>query len=547
MSSPKRLEDGNTAKFVFPKPKRSSSRSTDSGAFSERSASRFSSSSGADRDFYAQRTESGQFFGRGSSFRKAASFGGSSSASSGFFSSGESDVSTDWRRRDETAPARRPTDGGDGRYVPPGRREKPQIVPSIPLKEVEKDQEQLLATTKKVKAWGTPATSMPRPKEPEAKPSISIASAKLQPTKEEGAEEVDLTLADRKWSLPQKNDPEIAATETVMVWGKSITRTVLVASAKKVAKSRLILLVGEGSFKFTEAFVTRRVKGIGIKGGKADPKFGKRVIATEYKSRAACLDDVSGLLDRELRLKSLGVTVLYGIDGTQIHKRFSERTFQRIQWNCPDLNEPFFSGSGNLPRAINKFAHSASQLQEEGGKLHITLVAGQGPAHRSYQADHYHIVEAMVGTRYYLQTVKQAGETRYKGYEHQKTFGQASVGAAKAGQHEYIFIKSAEPLEQNISTVKEHFRKDTGSGEYFANRVEDGVSSESEEEPEVERSKSAGEGLPSAGSEQQARRAQSENIASPGGTYSATASSSKSASPDSGFKGSKNSSDDSGK
>ncbi len=258
-----------------------------------------------------------------------------------------------------------------------------------------------------------------------------------------------------------------------------------------------ILIIGDGNFSFTKTFVCRRQTGMGLDSQRPDPNFGSRVIATEYKPECDCLP-LEGAAKNIKSLKQDGVTFCFDVDATRIDRVFSGKNFSRIQWNCPDLGQGFCSGSNDLERTIHHFALSAASLQNEGGTLHLTLIAPETfPDFRIWQAFHYGIVEAMEGTGYILDSVKDStgryvfDKTIF--YRHQKTAGDRKIVAANEGLNELIFRRTLDPNARTPSALIGRirgFQNDFHSGNrtygekpYYGMKLRPGLSSDSDCEP----------------------------------------------------------------
>jgi len=231
---------------------------------------------------------------------------------------------------------------------------------------------------------------------------------------------------------------------------------------------RDVLIVGDGNFSFTDTLVHRRMNGVGIKTEREESLFPQRVLATEYKSREECCE-IPGTENTINCLERLGVEFDFGVDATELNTTYSDRTFSRIQWNCPDLNGGFCDDSPNLRNLIPKFIQASSPLQEEGGRVHISLIS-PNCNWKTWQAMHYGIT-SVEGNGYTLHSVKESGSERYK-YEtkdgvvkqwvHQKTEGDRTIEAFHKGVDELVFEKR-DNLDARTPThyIKKHtgFRK----------------------------------------------------------------------------------------
>lgn len=230
--------------------------------------------------------------------------------------------------------------------------------------------------------------------------------------------------------------------------------------------------LGEGNFSFFETLVERRRAGEGRLSKERDPDFGSRAVVTEYKSRNQVMAD-SAVATRIARLQSEhNVRCFFGVDATQIDRTFAGRTFRRIQWNCPDLREPFYSYDSELPETIQDFAMSAAKLQNIGDHLHISLIAPPGKKGEILQGIHYGITgvedfEDEEGAGYLLKAIRPSGANRYTyvnpegtkfSWEHEMSSSFGSLDLAREGIEEYVFEKVADVQERTQNYVIESIR-----------------------------------------------------------------------------------------
>ncbi|WP_213150934.1 Rossmann-like fold-containing protein [Neochlamydia sp. AcF95] len=202
----------------------------------------------------------------------------------------------------------------------------------------------------------------------------------------------------------------------------------------KTCKKRLF--IGEGTFTFTEAFIKKHEK--------THPLLASSIVATELTVPAEKKEDV---MQRVSRLRELGVTVLFGIDGQFLHNHFREKRIKRIHWNCPYTGKGG-GGQDKFKAAIPQFFLSCTHLQMEGDRIHIALMHEKESQTReknwkSRQKENS-IVLGATSAGYRLIRKRLFGPKRYPGYQHAKTDGNDHT-AGDGEQREFVFEKAHQP------------------------------------------------------------------------------------------------------
>jgi hypothetical protein len=179
------------------------------------------------------------------------------------------------------------------------------------------------------------------------------------------------------------------------------------------------LLIGEGDFSYTEALLKKHEE--------SHPKLGQAITATEYQT-------VKNSPRLEL-LKQKGVKIFQGVDGRKLHEQFKDQRIKRIQWNMPfgaSRKDTEFEG------VMPQFFESASQLQQKGDRVHVTLMQEDGKQ-GSRQIENG-IVLGATSAQYRLIRKRWFGVERYPGYQHVKTNGEPYQGSDET--REFIFEKT---------------------------------------------------------------------------------------------------------
>jgi hypothetical protein len=206
---------------------------------------------------------------------------------------------------------------------------------------------------------------------------------------------------------------------------------------EKIKKCKQRLFIGEGTFTYTKALIKKH--------SVTHPELPKYLTATEIENP---IDEPTS--QRWAQLIDLGVTVLFGIDGQNIHTSFKGRRFERIHWNCP------FGGSSTEERKefksiIPAFFKSASQIQLVGDRIHITLLQESKSDYWRKRQTENPIVFGSVSTNYTLIRKRVFGRERYPDYTHAKTNSSDSHDP-NGIRREFVFEKTDKILPDLIPT-----------------------------------------------------------------------------------------------
>ena len=214
------------------------------------------------------------------------------------------------------------------------------------------------------------------------------------------------------------------------------------------------LVVGGGNLTYVASLVKRHRK--------RNPGLPRAITATEL--REPFEDEKSTIR----RLQQFGVTVLYGIDATQIDHQFEGRRFERIHWNCPfarKLKQP-----DDHKDQLNDFFRACFSLQKVGDRVHVTL--RKSSFDRYEQESHNNALVAATASGYRLIRKRRMDQTRYRIYKPCKS----ETGEIMRDfiYQEFVFekkeskIPSLKTLEQ-IKKQAEQYR-DPDTKEYQVNR-----------------------------------------------------------------------------
>ena len=189
----------------------------------------------------------------------------------------------------------------------------------------------------------------------------------------------------------------------------------------------------------------------------------------------------SGRCERIQSLKNRGVNIILGYDGTKIHDHplTMGKKFKRIHWNCPHDKSNYKRQT--LPPIIRNFFISASEVQENGDCIHVTLAQPNTPSDKTkfYQGVVYNICDAAKFSGYLLYAKRPFGSTRYPGYEHQQTGSTQSAPGAER-QREFVFIKGDFPdgrKKSKYSSENFYINGSSTKREYYVRDTDDESSS----------------------------------------------------------------------
>lgn len=188
-------------------------------------------------------------------------------------------------------------------------------------------------------------------------------------------------------------------------------------------KCKNILLIGENDFSFTEALLNKHKK--------THKQLPLAITATELGAPPqSAWSRIASLQERKVK-------ILFGIDGTLIHKTFKGKRFEHIQWNCP-----FSGGSQSEKEAFKSvmpaFFESCSKLQLFGDQVHVTLIQDSRLGVRQMENP---IVFGATSASYRLIRKNNFGAERYPGYIHTKT-GSGSKWNSEGVEREFVFEKT---------------------------------------------------------------------------------------------------------
>ncbi|MBS4168047.1 class I SAM-dependent methyltransferase [Parachlamydia sp. AcF125] len=194
----------------------------------------------------------------------------------------------------------------------------------------------------------------------------------------------------------------------------------------KPCKKRLF--VGEGTFSFTEAFITKHQF--------THTRLASSIVATEL---AVPAEKKQETLERAARLRERGVTVLFGIDAQTLHSHpfFKGKRFKRIHWNCPFTKEGV--SQDKFRHVIPNFFSSCVQLQQRGDRIHVSLMQEKEGDYWKKRQIENPIVLGATQAGYRLIRKRQFGSERYPDYQHAKTSG---AEHSSERQREFVFEKT---------------------------------------------------------------------------------------------------------
>ena len=184
------------------------------------------------------------------------------------------------------------------------------------------------------------------------------------------------------------------------------------------------LLIGEGDFSFAAALALLW-------------QDASNLTATAFDDEASCTAKYRSLVDNVNTIRSLGGTVLFGVDATKAHshKGVAKRApFERVIFNFPHV------GSGMKDQARNIFSNQAllrgtfASSKEGGllapngrGELHLTLKKGQ-----PYDSWQPVAIAKMCGL--VVRHCSPFMPERFPGYAHKRTIGDEHAG----GAHQHV-------------------------------------------------------------------------------------------------------------
>ncbi len=181
------------------------------------------------------------------------------------------------------------------------------------------------------------------------------------------------------------------------------------------------------------------------------------------------------------KLHDLGVEIILGVDGTNLHEfphpSLKDRSFRHIYWNCPHDGSSFKAQT--LPPLLSQVVASAARVQAPGSKLHISIPQPTEPYDKTsfFQGYVYDLVKA-TKTYYTLYKKRTAGTERYPNYVHETT-NEGRVADSAKRLREFVFIrKGLDIVASKAKIERKEFYKSTR--EYYTLETDEEYSSEEE-------------------------------------------------------------------
>ncbi|KAG0166734.1 hypothetical protein DFQ28_006282 [Apophysomyces sp. BC1034] len=227
-----------------------------------------------------------------------------------------------------------------------------------------------------------------------------------------------------------------------------------------------ILLIGEGNFSFAKSLVEHHLT-----------EGAEQLTATCYDSEEVLYEKYEEARDNIEIIRSLGGTVLFGIDGTQLSKQklFKNQKFSRVIFNFPHAGAGIKDQDRNVranQALLRGFFVSAAQLLSPDGEIRVTIKTCK-------PYDLWTIRKLAKTSDLAVKTAVAFEPKDFPGYEHRRTLG-FKEGISKSGNEEivqsepktYVFVhkdrmqeeiaKSAHGMKQQKNKRK---RKDEDSDE----------------------------------------------------------------------------------
>ncbi|KAF7732751.1 hypothetical protein EC973_000023 [Apophysomyces ossiformis] len=219
-----------------------------------------------------------------------------------------------------------------------------------------------------------------------------------------------------------------------------------------------ILLIGEGNFSFARSLVENHLT-----------EGAEQLTATCYDSEDVLYEKYEEARENIEIIRSLGGTVLFGIDGTQLskHKQFKNQTYSRIIFNFPHAGAGIKDQDRNVranQELLRRFFVSAAELLSSEGEIRVTIKTCK-------PYDLWAIRGLAKTSGLAVKTAVPFDPSDFPGYEHRRTLG-FKEGLSKSGNEEilqsdpktYIFVpkavmqdeieKSAQGMKQEKNTKK---------------------------------------------------------------------------------------------
>ena len=185
--------------------------------------------------------------------------------------------------------------------------------------------------------------------------------------------------------------------------------------------------MGEGNFSYTEAFINKHDA---THQHPAETSLAHAITASDLMQKNSCDARIA-------RLARQGVTILFGVDATQLGQ-FTKGVYKRIHWNCPHDGSDYKRQT--LPLIIVDFFKASAAIQKKGDRVHITLVQPQNTA-LFYQGYVYNIIQSACRGGYTLLKKRIFNAKRYPIYEHTQTNTNKKALVTEQGMREFVFEK----------------------------------------------------------------------------------------------------------
>jgi 25S rRNA (uracil2634-N3)-methyltransferase len=199
------------------------------------------------------------------------------------------------------------------------------------------------------------------------------------------------------------------------------------------SSQKTTLLLGEGDFSFGAA--------LALVWGNAS-----NLTATVYDEEAVALQKYASLAENMETIRSLGGTVLFGVDAGKASAQKAVRNrgpFDRIIFNFPHTGSGIKDQKRNVLQnqdLLRSSFHSCSSLLNAGGEFHLTLKKGE-----PYSSWNTVVIGKMSG--YKVHHCTPFRPELFPGYAHKRTIGDEHAGvgvgpnAEIAGARTYAFVQ----------------------------------------------------------------------------------------------------------
>jgi hypothetical protein len=257
---------------------------------------------------------------------------------------------------------------------------------------------------------------------------------KIKPDTEEPSRLFMSYLENSAWSKQKKQ----VALDLYRIQAKSNSSAQLLKPLNQDKKCKERLFIGEGGFSFTEALIEKHQQ--------SHSKLAASITATELVGLVNTSKEKGtegNTQERVSRLHHKDVTVLFGIDGQQLHQIFKGKRFKRIHWNCPFGNRDDAARRA-FKDVIPQFFLSCSHLQLSKDRIHISLMQEKPDYWKTRQRENP-IVEGATLAGYRLIRKRDFGNARYPKYVHVKTTSNKEY-PYEGEMREFVFEKADMPV-----------------------------------------------------------------------------------------------------